>query len=173
MVDEPLALREAVVCMKMMTSSACPWRRTSPFQSRVGQVHAVDAGYDLHPAQAELFHAAPSSATARSTCCSGTVPSATKRSAGRYDPASLLSPCATAEAQLRVGPVVALFGAGDTAGCRCPSDPCPRAASLCSRASATCRGSLDVDFARQALANVTEGSYWADSDAQPWRPRPG
>ena len=107
------------------------------------------------PRRPSLFTQRSSSATARSTCCSGTVPSATKRSGQRRDDLGepIVHHARQLDAQLRVGPVVALVRRGRH---RLDVDAHAihvlRAASRSSRASAPrSLHLLDVDFARQRV----------------------
>ena len=81
MIEQTLALREAD---RMHEDDDVERLRVGEellqVQPRVREVRAVHAGVDFHPRRPSCLTQRSSSATARSTCCSGTVPSATKRS---------------------------------------------------------------------------------------------
>ena len=58
-IDQPFALRETDRMHEDHgVESLCPGEEPLQVETRVGKVHPVDAGVDLHAAQAELFHAA-------------------------------------------------------------------------------------------------------------------
>ena len=58
-IDQAFALRETDRMHEDHgVESLCPGEELLQVETRVGKVHPVDAGVDLHAAQAKLFHAA-------------------------------------------------------------------------------------------------------------------